>query len=128
MNGESFYKKMLHDHNAVYFTKENFDIRNDGTMDVSSQLQDAVYSVVKRQGYGVLFVPEGKYLISKTIYIPKAVRIILSPCLNFPSHSDKHKGIDAALVFPNFSIFITTFSGAILIRPAMASIIRALAW
>ena len=36
MNGESFYKKMLHDHNAVYFTKENFDIRNDGTMDVSS--------------------------------------------------------------------------------------------
>ena len=76
MNGESFYKKMLHDHNAVYFTKENFDIRNDGTMDVSSQLQDAVYSVVKRQGYGVLFVPEGKYLISKTIYIPKAVRII----------------------------------------------------
>ena len=32
--------------------------------------------VVKRQGYGVLFVPEGKYLISKTIYIPKAVRII----------------------------------------------------
>ena len=76
MNGESFYKKMLHDHNAVYFTKENFDIRNDGTMDVSSQLQDAVYSVVKRQGYGVLFVPEGKYLISKTIYIPKAVRMI----------------------------------------------------
>lgn len=36
--------------------------------------RNAVYSVVKGRVKAVLFVPEGKYLISKTIYIPKAVR------------------------------------------------------
>lgn len=76
MNGVSFYKEKLSDENAVYFSEEYFDIKNDGTKDVSEQLQNAIYSVVKKQGYGVLFVPEGKYLLSKTIYMPKAVRLI----------------------------------------------------
>ena len=76
MNGLSFYTEKLTDEKAVYFTEEFFDIKNDGSADVSEQLQDAIYSVVKQDGYGVLFVPEGKYLISKTIYMPKAVRMI----------------------------------------------------
>ena len=45
-------------------------------MDVSDELQKAVNMVVEEYGYGIVFVPEGKYLLSKTIYIPKAVRII----------------------------------------------------
>ncbi len=76
MNGLSFYMKKPVDERAVYFTDEFFHIKNDGTEDVSAQLQDAIYSVVKQDGYGVLFVPEGKYLISRTIYMPKAVRLI----------------------------------------------------
>ena len=76
MNGVSFYKERPIDERAVYFTEEFFDITSDGLTDVSNQLQDAIYSVVKQDGYGVLFVPQGTYLISKTIYIPKAVRII----------------------------------------------------
>ena len=76
MNGLSFYKEKMADASAVYFTSEFFDIKNDGTMDVSDMLQEAIYSVVKKAGYGVLFVPEGKYLLSRTIYVPKAVRII----------------------------------------------------
>lgn len=76
MNGVSFYKERPLDERAVYFTEEYFDITSDGLTDVSNQLQDAIYSVVKQDGYGVLFVPQGTYLISKTIYIPKAVRII----------------------------------------------------
>ena len=76
MNGLSFYQERMTDEKAVYFSEEFFDIKNDGTVDVSEQLQDAIYSVVKQEGYGVLFVPEGKYLISKTIYMPKAVRMI----------------------------------------------------
>lgn len=76
MNGHSFYSDKLVDAKAVYFTDEFFDIKNDGSIDVSAELQNAIYSVVKKAGYGVLFVPEGKYLISRTIYVPKAVRII----------------------------------------------------
>ena len=76
MKGLSFYQERITDEKAVYFSEEFFDIKNDGTVDVSEQLQDAIYSVVKQDGYGVLFVPEGKYLLSKTIYMPKAVRMI----------------------------------------------------
>ena len=76
MNGVSFYKEKLTDGKAVYFTQDNFNIKNDGTEDVSVQLQEAIHAVVKQDGYGVLFVPEGKYLLSRTIYVPKAVRII----------------------------------------------------
>lgn len=76
MNGVSFYKEKMTDENAVYFTEEFFDISSDGTRDVSEELQRAIYSVVKQDGYGVLFVPEGKYLLSRTIYMPKAVRMI----------------------------------------------------
>ncbi len=76
MNGTSFYKSRLEDKQAVYFEKPNYDVCNDGSVDVSEALQEAIYSVVKEAGYGVLFVPEGKYLLSKTILIPKAVRVI----------------------------------------------------
>lgn len=76
MRGLSFYSERLVDDNAIYFTEEFFDVKCDGSVDVSEQLQDAIYAVVRKAGYGVLFVPEGKYLLSKTIYIPKAVRII----------------------------------------------------
>lgn len=76
MNGQSFYREKLKDSQAVYFEAPFFDVKNDGSQDVSEELQNAIYSVVKKAGYGVLFVPEGKYLLSRTIYVPKAVRII----------------------------------------------------
>lgn len=76
MNGRSFYMEKPKDPNAVYFTEEFFEIKKDGSQDVSQELQRAVYEVVKKAGYGVLFVPEGKYVLSHTIYVPKAVRII----------------------------------------------------
>lgn len=76
MNGLSFYKERLEDSNAIYFSAPFYDVKNDGSEDVSAKLQDAICAVVKKAGYGVLFVPEGKYLLSKTIYVPKAVRII----------------------------------------------------
>ena len=74
MNGVSFYKEKLTDGKAVYFTQDNFNIKNDGTEDVSVQLQEAIHAVVKQDVYGVLFVPEGKYLLSRTIYVPKACK------------------------------------------------------
>ena len=65
------------DPNAVYFTPEQFAIKADGKTDVSDALQDAIISVKRSEmAYGILFVPEGTYLISKTIYIPMGVRVI----------------------------------------------------
>lgn len=74
--GTSVYTMRPADSHAVYFTPENFGIRNDGTGDVSDALQKAVNDLKKRDNFGILFMPEGKYRISKTIYIPNSIRII----------------------------------------------------
>ena len=73
---KSFYTKQLMDSDAVYFTQENFNIKADGSMDVSDVLQQALYDLKTTHNFGILFLPEGKYLISKTIYVPQAIRII----------------------------------------------------
>jgi hypothetical protein len=72
----SFYAKELMDPDAVYFTPQNFNIKADGSMDVSAVLQNALYDLKTTHNFGILFLPEGKYLISKTIYVPQAIRII----------------------------------------------------
>ena len=74
--GESIYKQKFADPNAEYFTPENYGIKADGKMDVSDQLQAAINKVKTEKSFGTLYIPEGKYLISKTIYVPGAVRLI----------------------------------------------------
>lgn len=73
---ESVYKDKLIDPEAVYFTPEHFRITADGKTDVSDELQRAINQIKNEKNFGILFIPEGSYLISKTIYIPKAVRLI----------------------------------------------------
>ncbi len=74
--GRSIYTQKPDDPEAVYFTPENFNIRNDGKVDVSDQLQSAIYQLKKDKNFGIVFLPEGTYAISKTIYIPAAIRLI----------------------------------------------------
>ncbi|MBE5959752.1 MAG: hypothetical protein E7254_12970 [Lachnospiraceae bacterium] len=76
MRSDSIYKSAVNDSGAVYFDDEHFDIVSDGSIDVSDELQKAINSISMSKGYGTLFLKEGRYLLSKTIYIPKAVRII----------------------------------------------------
>ncbi|RDC54909.1 gluconolaconase [Pedobacter chinensis] len=73
---KSFYKQKLNDPNATYFTPENFKITTDGKTDISDELQTAINQLKTKNNFGILFIPEGKYLISKTIYIPNAIRLI----------------------------------------------------
>ncbi len=73
---ESVYTQKPIDSEAYYFTPENYGIKADGVMDVSDALQKAINQVKEEKNYGILFIPEGTYLISKTIYVPKAVRLI----------------------------------------------------
>ena len=74
--GRSIYQQRLDDPDAVYFTTDNFKIATDGKTDVSEALQQAITEVKTKHNFGILFIPEGKYLISKTIFIPQAVRLI----------------------------------------------------
>ncbi|HVW95347.1 MAG TPA: glycosyl hydrolase family 28-related protein [Mucilaginibacter sp.] len=74
--GRSIYQARLNDPDAVYFAPDNFNIKADGKTDVSEALQAAIAEVKTKYNFGIVFIPEGKYLISKTIYIPTAVRLI----------------------------------------------------
>jgi hypothetical protein len=61
---------------ATYFTPDRFPITADGRTDVSDALQGAIRDIKTSHNFGILFIPEGKYLITKTIYIPTAIRLI----------------------------------------------------
>ncbi len=76
IKAQSVYTQMPDDPEALYFTSENFSIKSDGKHDVSEELQFAINKLKKEKNFGILFIPEGKFLISKTIYVPKAIRII----------------------------------------------------
>lgn len=68
--GESVYTEKPDDPAAFYFPVSN------GKADVSDALQAAINEVHKKSNLGIVFLPEGIYKISKTIYIPRAVRLI----------------------------------------------------
>jgi polygalacturonase len=72
----SVYTQRPNDSEAFYFTPENYRITTDGKTDVSEALQNAINQVKRERNFGILFIPEGKYKISKTIYIPSAIRLI----------------------------------------------------
>ena len=74
---KSVYTQKPDDPGAMFFTSENFPgITADGKTDVSLALQAAINRVKTEQAFGILFIPEGRYRISRTIYIPGAVRVI----------------------------------------------------
>jgi hypothetical protein len=72
----SVYTQKPSDPEAFYFTPENYNIKADGKTDVSEALQQAINQLKTEKAFGILFIPEGKYLISKTIHVPSAIRLI----------------------------------------------------
>ncbi|MDR1171580.1 MAG: SMP-30/gluconolactonase/LRE family protein [Bacteroidales bacterium] len=69
-DGASVYRQKPGDREAFYFPV------SDGKKDVSRELQEAINRVKKEYGFGIVFIPEGVYRISQTIYIPRAIRLI----------------------------------------------------
>ncbi len=76
IHSESIYKKKPTDAEAVYFSPENYKITADGKTDISDLLQGAINKMKLEQNFGIIFLPPGTYTISKTIYVPAAIRII----------------------------------------------------
>jgi sugar lactone lactonase YvrE len=75
-SGASFYVSRLDDPAAIYLTPENFPVHGDGIGDDSLALQQAIDKVASTTGAGVLFIPEGTYRLTKTIYVWPGVRLI----------------------------------------------------
>jgi sugar lactone lactonase YvrE len=73
---QSYYPAKLDDPAAVYLTRDNFPVHADGVTDDSDAIQAAIDKVEDQHGEGILFVPAGKYRITRTIYVWPSVRII----------------------------------------------------
>src|SRR3982751_5560038 len=75
MPAASFYPTRLSDARAVYLTPLNF-LFADGVADNTEALQSAINKVQETPGQGILFMPEGRYRLSKTVYIWPGIRLI----------------------------------------------------
>jgi hypothetical protein len=72
----STYRTRLDDPAAVYLTPEEFHVHGDGVEDDSAAIQAAIDKLQAGKGEGIVFVPQGRYRISRTIYLWPGVRVI----------------------------------------------------
>src|SRR3984957_8829576 len=72
----STYPTRLDDPAAVYLTAEEFHAHGDGKEDDSAAVQAAIDNLQATKGEGIVFVPQGRYRISRTIYLWPGVRLI----------------------------------------------------
>ena len=72
----SFYKLRLEDKQAVYLTRNEGGLRGDGVADDTDAIQAAINKVQETTGQGIVFVPEGRYRLSKTVFLWPGIRLI----------------------------------------------------
>src|SRR5271154_7147046 len=72
----SYYPVRLDDAKAVYLTSDNFSVHADGLADDSDALQQAINKVQETTNQGILFVPAGRYRLTKTVYVWPGIRLI----------------------------------------------------
>jgi sugar lactone lactonase YvrE len=73
---QSFYPERLEDKSAVYLTQERFGSKGDGIADDTAALQKGIDAVADTTRQGILFLPEGRYRITHTLYVWPGVRIL----------------------------------------------------
>lgn len=76
LQGQSYYPVRLDDPLAVYLTSGRFPVHADGRTDDSAAVQAAIDAAETAHGEGIVFVPEGRYRITRTIYVWPGIRII----------------------------------------------------
>jgi sugar lactone lactonase YvrE len=69
----SVYTRRPVDAAAYYFSGERY---GDGSTDATAALQEAINKLKSERNYGILFIPEGRYLISNPLHVPPAIRLI----------------------------------------------------
>jgi hypothetical protein len=76
LSASSYYSARLDDPKAIYLTQENFAVKGDGIADDSAVLQQAINQIQEKTNQGILFVPAGRYRLTRTIYIWPGIRLI----------------------------------------------------
>src|SRR5580698_6572281 len=74
--GTSYYPARPSDAKAVYLSPDRFPVKGDGIADDSAVLQQAIDTVRETTNQGILFVPSGRYRLTRTVYIWPGIRVI----------------------------------------------------
>jgi hypothetical protein len=72
----SYYTVRMDDPKAVYLTAEAFGARGDGVADDTAAIQRAIDKAVATSSFGIVFVPEGRYRLTRTVNVWASVRVI----------------------------------------------------
>jgi hypothetical protein len=72
----SVYTTRLDDPRAVYLDAPEFGTHGDGTADDSAAIQAAIDKAGSQRREGIVFVPAGRYRLTRTVYIWPGVRVI----------------------------------------------------
>ena len=75
-SAQSVYTSRPDDPHAVDLTALDFGAHGDGVFDDSDALQHAIDRVQETTHHGVVFVPAGRYRISRTIHVWAGIRLI----------------------------------------------------
>ncbi|HVT99571.1 MAG TPA: glycosyl hydrolase family 28-related protein, partial [Acidobacteriaceae bacterium] len=73
---QSVYPLRPNDAHAVYLTRSDFEVRGDGVGDDSDALQRAIDRAQETVHHGIVFVPEGRYRLTRTIHVWAGIRLI----------------------------------------------------
>ncbi|MEG1752837.1 MAG: glycosyl hydrolase family 28-related protein, partial [Christensenella sp.] len=71
---KSLYTFAPNDTAAIILDIDSAPLVN-GKRDITDILQETLDTVKTSDGYGIVLLPEGEYTVSKTIYVPRAVRL-----------------------------------------------------
>ena len=72
---QSVITTRLEDPKAVYLTAAEFGVHADGRSDDSAAIQAAIDKAENHAREGIVFVPAGRYLLTRTVYIWPGVRV-----------------------------------------------------
>src|SRR2546423_7110049 len=72
VRAQSIFTQRPDDPAAVFLTADQFQVKGDGIADDSDDIQQAM----DRARNGIVFIPEGRYRLSKTVYVPTGTRVI----------------------------------------------------
>ncbi len=72
---ESVITSRLDDPRAVYLTAQEFGVHADGEADDSSAIQAAIDKAEGTNHEGIVFVPSGRYRLTRTVYVWPGVRV-----------------------------------------------------
>jgi len=74
--GPSYYTQRPEDAKAIYLVRGADGVHGDGVGDDTDAIQRAIDKVQETSSQGIVFIPEGRYRLTKTVFLWPGIRVI----------------------------------------------------